>query len=60
MMGMVRTQVLSQWHLPWLTCVGLLLFVAVFLGAVLWVCRRESRAFYAAMERLPFDERSQP
>jgi hypothetical protein len=49
-------QVLSHYHLPALACAGLGLFLAVFVGAVVWVCRRGSGEFYSAMEALPFEE----
>jgi hypothetical protein len=51
-------QVLSHYHLPALACLGLLLFMAVFVGALAWVCRRGGSEFYSAMETLPFEESS--
>ena len=55
----MMAQTLSHFHLPWLTCVGLLLFLGVFLGACVWVWRKDSEAFYKRLERLPF-ENSEP
>jgi hypothetical protein len=49
-------QVLSHYHLPGLACLGLLLFMAVFAGAVTWVCRRSGKEFYEAMQHIPFGD----
>lgn len=51
----MKQQVLQHFEMPWLTCVGLLVFVAVFLGAVAWVTRRGGTEFYRALGRLPFE-----
>lgn len=39
-----------------LTALGLLLFFAVFVGAILWVHRAGSEKFYGRISRLPFEE----
>jgi cbb3-type cytochrome oxidase subunit 3 len=52
------SQVLSHYHLPMLACAGLLLFLAVFLGAGLWVFRKGSGEVYRETQNLPFDERA--
>ena len=52
---MIR-ETLSHFNMPWLTCVGLILFLAVFTGAVLWVFRKESTRVYARLEQLPLQE----
>ncbi len=52
---MIR-EVLSHFHLPLLSCVGLLIFFAVFLSALLWVFRRSGREMYQHLENLPLQE----
>ncbi|MCM2279719.1 MAG: cbb3-type cytochrome c oxidase subunit 3 [Oligoflexia bacterium] len=48
-------------HYPYgtLSGVGMLLFFAVFLGAVAWVCRRRSGEFYARLSALPFSSEAE-
>ena len=48
------SQILSQTFIPWLTCLGLLIFLAVFIGVILWVNRRGSEAIYAELSLAPF------
>lgn len=38
-----------------LTCLGLVLFVAVFMGALSWVYRPGSTQVYKKIERLPLE-----
>lgn len=47
------TRVLARFDLPDLSCMGLLLFLAVFLGAWFWVFRRDRRALYGEVSHLP-------
>jgi len=49
-------RVLSHYHLLYLTCFGLILFMMVFIGCLFWVFRRGSSNIYALHKRLPFDE----
>ena len=49
-------KVLSHYHLPELTCVGLILFMLVFAGALAWVFRKGSSNVYAGLEQLPLDD----
>jgi cbb3-type cytochrome oxidase subunit 3 len=43
---------------PWivLTCVGLLIFVGIYLGAILRVYNPKNRQLYRAIEALPLEE----
>ncbi len=52
---MIR-EVLSHFHLPFLTCIGLFLFLTVFVSCVFWVCRKSGKKFYQYMETLPLQE----
>lgn len=54
----MMSRTLSQFHLPWLTCIGLALFFTVFLGALLWVYRRGSAQVYESASRIPLDAES--
>ena len=47
---------LSHYHLLTLTSVGLLLFIAIFTGALVWVFRRGSSQVYGGLELLPLRE----
>lgn len=53
-MSIIR-EVLSHFHLPLLSCFGLLLFMGVFTGALMWVCRKGSGEFYKKLSDLPLD-----
>lgn len=41
--------------MPWLTSLGLLLFMSVFIGAVAWVTRRGGEDFYRTLGRMPLE-----
>ena len=47
-----RSAAVNAW-LPWLTCAGLVIFFAFFVGMLAWVCRRGGREFYGEMGNLP-------
>jgi hypothetical protein len=49
-------KVLSNYHLPELTCAGLILFMMVFVSALVWVFRRGSSKVYAELEQLPLQD----
>jgi hypothetical protein len=49
-------KVLSHYHFLELTCVGLVLFMLVFAGALVWILRSGSSKVYAALEQLPLQE----
>lgn len=51
----MKAEVLSRFHMPWLSCIALLLFMAVFIGAAIWIHRRGSKEIYRRMSDLPFD-----
>jgi cbb3-type cytochrome oxidase subunit 3 len=40
------SQVASKFPMIWLTCLGMLIFLGVFLGVVAWVFRRGSTELY--------------
>ncbi len=55
---MIR-ELLSHLHWSALPVVSMMLFMAVFLGAVIWVFRRESQSVYAELSRLPLQEKGE-
>lgn len=51
----MMSQVLRNFPHIALTCAGMLLFIAVFVGALAWVFRRGSDKFYREASLLPLD-----
>lgn len=49
-------KVLAHYKLPELTCFGLILFMSVFIAAIIWVFRKQSSKFYAGLEQLPLQD----
>ena len=54
------SEVLSKFPMIWLTCVGLLIFLAVFLGVLAWVYRRGSDEEYARAALFPLADQESP
>lgn len=55
MISKVLSQQAVHTILPWLTCLGLLLFMTVFVGAVFWVNRKENHKLYQRLSDLPLE-----
>lgn len=53
---MIR-EALSNYPHALLTAVGLILFLGVFVGMLIWVFRKGGKEFYGRMAELPFNER---
>lgn len=49
-------KVLSHYHLYQLTCVGLILFMSVFVSALIWVFRKASSKVYQELAQLPLED----
>lgn len=49
-------QALRNFQYPFLTSIGLLLFLAVFIGVLLWTFRKNGPDFYRIMESLPLED----
>jgi cbb3-type cytochrome oxidase subunit 3 len=49
----MKSQVLANFHLPILTCIALLIFIGVFVGAIFWINRRGSKPFYDQLSEMP-------
>lgn len=49
-----------QTWIPWVTCMGLIIFLAFFVGMLVWTARKENQLLYQDMSRMPLeDERSE-
>lgn len=55
----MKAEVLSHFHMPWLSCIALILFMSVFIGAAIWIHRRGSKEIYRRMGELPFDTKGE-
>jgi hypothetical protein len=55
----LAVEVLSHFHLPVLSCLGLLLFFGVFVGMLFWIFRKGSDEFYQALSDLPVEAKPQ-
>lgn len=49
------SQALAHFPYPFLSCIGLLLFLAVFIGSLFWTFRKNGPEFYRMMENLPLE-----
>jgi len=53
----MKSTVLSQFTMPWLTAMACLLFVGVFLGILIWTFRRGSKKVYEECGQIPLNEK---
>jgi hypothetical protein len=51
----MMAQAFAKFPLVWLSCIGLVLFLGVFIGALLWANRRGSGEFYARLAAMPIE-----
>lgn len=49
-------EVLANLNMPWLPSIGLLLFLVLFVGMLIWINRRGSDDFYRQVQGLPMDD----
>lgn len=49
----MKSEFLAGYGLTYLNCFAMLLFLAVFTGALLWVYRKSGKEYYRYMEELP-------
>lgn len=50
----MKSEYLAYYGLSYLNCFAMLLFLAIFVGALFWVYRKSSQKHYQYMENLPF------
>ncbi len=55
----MKSQVLSNWDMPWLSSFALILFVAIFVVMLLMIFRKGSSQTYSSASALPLDEGSE-
>ncbi|MBF0491336.1 MAG: CcoQ/FixQ family Cbb3-type cytochrome c oxidase assembly chaperone [Deltaproteobacteria bacterium] len=41
--------------MTWLPCVGMLIFLFLFLAALFWVYRKDTKDFYQKLAKLPLE-----
>ena len=54
----MKSQVLAYYHMPYLSVFGMMLFLAVFTGMLLWVFQPWRRPVYEHISQLPLREDS--
>ena len=52
----MKRQVFENFDLTILPSIGMILFLSVFLGMVIWVFRRNSKQIYNEMSQIPLEE----
>jgi cbb3-type cytochrome oxidase subunit 3 len=50
----MKSEALATFHHIGLTCLGLVLFFVVFVGALFWVFRPRTKELYSYTEKIPF------
>lgn len=52
----MKSQVLANFHMPILSCFALILFLGLFVGALIWINRKGSKQIYERMSQLPLQD----
>ncbi len=52
----MKSLVLSQWDLPLLPTIALLIFISLFVGVLWWVTREKNKSTYEEIKFLPLKE----
>ncbi len=52
----MKRQVFENFDLTILPSIGMILFLSVFLGMVIWVFRKNSKQIYSEMSQIPLEE----
>ena len=52
----MKAMVFNNFTLIYLPTIGLLIFASIFIGACLWILRKDSKELYDKLEQLPFNE----
>ena len=52
----MKQLVLTQFDMPVLTVIALMIFVSIFVGMLFWVFRRNSKGLYETMGNIVFEE----
>lgn len=54
----MKSQVLANWDMPWLSSLALILFFTVFAVMLIMIFRKGSKQLYVQASALPLDEGS--
>lgn len=54
----MKSQVLANWNMPWLSSIALILFFTVFTVMLIMIFRKGSKQLYVQTSSLPLDEGS--
>lgn len=49
----MKSEFLANYGLSYLNCFAMILFLAIFVGALIWVYRKSGKDHYRYMENLP-------
>ena len=52
----MKSQVLSNWDIPWLPNLVLLMFFTIFIIMLIMIFRKESKQLYKKASQLPLEE----
>ncbi len=52
----MKQAVLSQWDMPWLPIIALLMFVVCFAVYTFWTYRKKNKKFYENVSLIPLEE----
>lgn len=52
----MKSEVLSNFNMPWLSAIGFFLFFGLFAGMLFWIFRRGSKNIYDKIEMIPLEE----
>lgn len=53
----MKSDFLASYGLVFLNCIALLLFVAVFVGALWWIFKPSNKKLFDYLKKLPFDDK---
>lgn len=52
----MKSQVLSNWDIPWLPSLALLLFLAVFITMLFMIFRKDAKGHFNKISEIPLNE----
>ena len=52
----MKSQVMSQFNIPWLPVTALILFSTLFIGVVWWVTKKSNKERYDEAAQIPLSE----
>ena len=52
----MKSQVFKNFDLTILPSIGMILFLIIFLGMIIWIFRKDSKSIYKELSNIPLDE----